>query len=230
VGQSDNEDAPPAEKSGADSDTEAVNTSKPEDAVEENDSESPEADATVDSVSHVGNDIVDSVSSGPEAIVDSDHVAAVNSSDEPVLEESKGDVDMEASTKQAMPRTQSQGTTEHTDEGRIDLGGDSEEEGSDNTPSPKHHSSDEDAHSEGSEENKSVSAEGMRDADDDADDGDAAEGNKASSESGRDDESEERDEEENFVSLILFLVYCITKGLLFNDENYFRHRHGRRLD
>ncbi len=219
-----------------DSDNEAANTSKPtEEGSEEKDSAGLDADGTVNSVSHVANNIVDSASAGPEEIVDPghvvaakeeivdpDHVVAANSVDEPVLDEPQGDVDMDASTKQVLSSTQGHSAPDNVVEGRINLGGDSEGD-SENTPSPKHHSSDEDAHSEASEENKSVSAEGMKDADDDADDGDTAEGNKASSESGREDESEERDEEENFVSLTLaFLLHnVITRRLLRMDFTNF---------
>ncbi len=216
--QSDTEGAP--EKPDLDNDTEADKTSKPAEILEGNDSANLAADGTVDSVSEDANNTVDSVGGGPDEIVDSDHVAA-NSAVEPeetkeALEETKEDVDMDASTKQASPPKLNQRTGDNGDEGRIDLGGEDSGEGKcENTPSSKNQSSDEEAQSEESDENKS-GAEEMKDADDDADDGDAAEGDKASSESGREDESEERDEEENFVSRIVSFVRCTESSLIFS--------------
>ena len=238
--QSDTEGAP--EKPDLDNDTEADKTSKPAEILEGNDSANLAADGTVDSVSEDANNTVDSVGGGPDEVVDSDHVAAnsntvdsvgggpdeivdsdhvaANSAVEPeetkeALEETKEDVDMDASTKQASPTKLNQRIGDNADEGRIDLGGeDSGEDKCENTPSSKNQSSDEEAQSEESDENKS-GAEEMKDADDDADDGDAAEGDKASSDSGREDESEERDEEENFVSRTVSFVRCTESSLTF---------------
>jgi hypothetical protein len=208
--QSDNESVPPVDKPLPDvgNDSEVIKISKAEGDFEENDSKGLEADVKIESVDQDANSTVDPVNGGPDLEVMVDSVNQADTAEEPGREEAaKGDVEMDAETKQVLPPTLTQGVSESAEEGRIDLGGESEDEGA-STPAPKHDETDDDKHSEGSEDEKSVSAEGTKDEEEDGDDGDAAEGDKATSESGREDESEERDEEENFVSLRFMCVCC----------------------